>query len=278
MHGVRRRGSAALPRVSHRVHSRTAAAAASDAPERSARRGLSASSPARSRTSWPASCAQRRTRSSIWTPRDVGIFYHKALETFARENAARLNAMSADEAADAMDRVTAGLLAGLRTAPRRKLRASKGGASASSPSPAARPGRWWATFQQQVPARWRWRVDFGREDGRILLKDVPLSGRHRPRGRMAGRRGEVSARHRLQDARQSGEPLGGLLRAAAAAGFVPCGGGGEWAKKPAGIFYFAVDVPLIKTPSRDPAEVEALRRRRLSRTGWRFMTSACSPP
>jgi len=37
--------------------------------------------------------------------------------------------------------------------------------------------------------------------------------------------------------------------------------------KPAGVFYFAIDDPLVLTPSRNPAEVEALREKALRLDG-----------
>ena len=37
--------------------------------------------------------------------------------------------------------------------------------------------------------------------------------------------------------------------------------------KPAGVFYFSIDDPLVLTPSRDPAEVELLREKALRLDG-----------
>ena len=109
-------------------------------------------------------------------------------------------------------------------------------------------------------------MDFGLDDGRVLLKDVPLKGRI---DRVdAWQDGEVKYL-RVIDYKTRGKAVSleevyyGLqlqlvLYLAAA---VVRGG------KPAGVFYFAIDDPLVRTPSRDPEEVEALREKELKLNG-----------
>jgi ATP-dependent helicase/nuclease subunit B len=214
------------------------------------------------------------------TPRDVGIFYHEALEAFARENGARLGDMPLDEAVDAMDRVTAGLLEGLadRAIGESAVLQREGQRIASVARRAARTlvGHLSGSRFQPVALE----VDFGLGDGRILLKDVPLKGRI---DRVdAWQDGEVRYL-RVIDYKTRGKAVSleevyyglqlQLILYLAAA--VARGG------KPAGVFYFAIDDPLVRTPSRDPEEVERLREKELRLDGLALsdekVLSAMSP-
>jgi len=214
------------------------------------------------------------------TPRDVGNFYHEALEAFARENGARLPGMRAEEAADAMDRVTAGLLEGLaqRAIGESAVMQKEGHRIATVARRAARTLVNHLSGSEFRPVALE--VDFGLEDGRILLRDVPLRGRI---DRVdAWQDGEVKYL-RVIDYKTGGKAISlsevyyGLqlqlvLYLAAA---VARGG------RPAGVFYFAIGDPLVDTPSRDPQEVGALREKELQLNGLMLdderVISAMSP-
>ena len=200
------------------------------------------------------------------TPQMVGNFYHEALKAFAQENELRLSDMPEGEAVDAMDRVTAGLMEGLvnRALGDSAVMRREGERIASVARRAARTLVGHLTGSRFRPVALE--VEFGAGDGRILLRDVPLKGRidrvdawqdadikylrvidYKTKGRAVSL---PEIYHGLQ--------LQLILYLAAA---VAKGG------KPAGVFYFAIDDPLIPTPSRDPEEIEALREKALRLDG-----------
>ncbi len=191
------------------------------------------------------------------TPRDVGNFYHAALEIFARENAAALPGMSAEEAVAAMDRATGPLMEGLA---RRAIGDSavmrREGARIQSVARKA-AGTLVGHLAGSAFSPVALEVEFGREDGRILLRDVPLKGRI---DRVDAWQDGAVRYLRVIDYKTRGRAVDlaeiywGLqlqlilyLAAAVARGGVP-----------AGVFYFAVEQPLPVTPSRDPEQVRLM--------------------
>ncbi len=200
------------------------------------------------------------------TPKDVGTFYHAALETFARENEARLAVMGEDEAIEAMDRATGALIEALseKAIGDSAVARREGGRICKVARRAARTLVSHLSGSRFQPVALE--VDFGLEDGRILLRDVPLKGRI---DRVDAWQDDGDKYLRIIDYKTKGRAVSlpevyyGLqlqlvLYLAAA---VAKGG------KPAGVFYFAIDDPLVVTPSRDPREVEALREKALKLDG-----------
>jgi len=202
------------------------------------------------------------------TPRDVGTFYHQALEIFARENENGLASMNEDEAVDAMDRVTGGLLENLaaRAIGDSAVMQREGGRIASVARRAARTLINHLSGSQFQPVALE--VDFGREGGRILLRDVPLKGRIDRVDAWTDAEDGVQYL-RVIDYKTRGKAVSlpevyyglQLQLVLYLAASVARGG------KPAGVFYFSIDDPLVLTPSRDPQEVEALREKALKLDG-----------
>jgi ATP-dependent helicase/nuclease subunit B len=200
------------------------------------------------------------------TPRDAGNFYHEALEAFALNSGDRLAGMTPDEAADEIDRATETLMADLteKCIGDSAVAQREGERIRSVARRAARTLVTHLAGSKFQPVALE--AEFGREDGRILLRDVPLRGRI---DRVDAWQDGETKYLRIIDYKTGGRAVSlpeiyhGLqlqlvlyLAAAAAKG-----------GQSAGVFYFTIDDPLVATPSREPSEVEALREKELRLDG-----------
>ena len=174
--------------------------------------------------------------------------------------------MSEDEAVELMNRATERLMADLaeRAIGDSAVARREGARIASVATRAARTLVRHLSGSRFQPVALE--VDFGVKDGRILLRDVPLRGRI---DRVDAWQDGETRYLRIIDYKTGGRAVSlpevyhGLqlqlvLYLAAA---VAKGG------KPAGVFYFAIDDPLVPTSSRDRAEIEALRDKELKLDG-----------
>ena len=200
------------------------------------------------------------------SPREVGNFHHAALEAFARENEGRLMDMSEDEAVERMNRATESLMADLaeRVIGDSAVARREGARVASVATRAARTLIRHLSGSRFQPVALE--VDFGVKDGRILLRDVPLRGRI---DRVDAWQDGETRYLRIIDYKTGGKAVSlpevyyglQLQLVLYLAASVAKGG------KPAGVFYFSIDDPLVSTPSRDRAEIEALRDKALKLDG-----------
>ncbi len=200
------------------------------------------------------------------SPRDAGNFYHEALEAFVQNSGDRLAGMTPDEAADEIDRATESLMVELteKHIGDSAVAAREGERIRSVARRAARTLVNHLAGSKFTPVALE--AEFGREDGRILLRDVPLKGRI---DRVDAWQDGDAKYLRIIDYKTGGKAVSlpeiyhGLqlqlilyLAAAAAKG-----------GQSAGVFYFTIDDPLVDTPSREPSEVEALREKELRLDG-----------
>jgi len=200
------------------------------------------------------------------SPREVGNFHHAALEAFVRENADHLMDMSEDEAVERMNRATERLMADLaeRAIGDSAVARREGARIASVATRAARTLVRHLSGSRFQPVALE--VDFGVKDGRILLRDVPLRGRI---DRVDAWQDGETRYLRIIDYKTGGRSVSlpevyyglQLQLVLYLAASIARGG------KPAGVFYFAIDDPIVFSPSLDPAEIEALREKELRLDG-----------
>ncbi len=200
------------------------------------------------------------------TARMVGNFYHDALERFAREQGAALARLGEAEAVARMDAVTGELLEALaeRAIGDSCVARREGRRIAEVARRAARTLVNHLSGSEFAPVALE--VEFGRDDARILLREGSLYGRI---DRVDAWQDGEKRYLRIIDYKTGGRAVSlpeiyhglqlQLILYLAAA--VARGG------KPAGVFYFAVDDPLVDSPSSDPQEIEALREKALRLDG-----------
>jgi ATP-dependent helicase/nuclease subunit B len=198
--------------------------------------------------------------------RDAGNFYHAALEQFARENELSLTGMTDEEAVKRMDGISEKLLEDLarRAIGESAVQQREGRRIADVACRAAQTLVGHMAGSRFAPVALE--VQFGLEDARVLLREGALSGRI---DRIDAWDSDGERYLRVIDYKTRGRALSltevyyGLqlqlvLYLAAA---LSRGG------KPAGVFYFAVDDPLIDSPSLDPQQIQAQREKALKLDG-----------
>lgn len=202
------------------------------------------------------------------SPRDVGSFYHRAIETFARDCAAQLPDMSDQQAMERMDQTTAALLDELesRTAGESAVRLHQCRQLCEVARRAAATMARHLSGSRFIPCALE--MEFGREGARIALHGGSALGGRIDR---VDQWADADQRYvRVIDYKTGGKAVSlpelyyGLqlqLAIYLAAALHHTQG------RPAGVFYFKIDDPVVPTELRDPAAVEALRQQKLRLDG-----------